>query len=89
MKLVDTDVAIDYLRDDARAASVLEPLSSASVILVASEQTRFELLAGMRAGERAKTEDFFIAATALDLGADLLTRNVRHFPMLAGLRPAY
>lgn len=33
--------------------------------------------------------DYLIAATALVLGADLLTMNVRHFPMLTGLRPAY
>ena len=33
--------------------------------------------------------DFVIAATALVLDADLLTTNVRHFPMLPGLRPPY
>lgn len=33
--------------------------------------------------------DYLIAATALVLDADLLTTNVRHFPMLAGLGPAY
>lgn len=33
--------------------------------------------------------DYLIAATALMLDAELLTTNVRHFPMLAGLRPAY
>lgn len=33
--------------------------------------------------------DYLIAATALLLGADLLTTNVRHFPMIAGLAPAY
>jgi predicted nucleic acid-binding protein len=33
--------------------------------------------------------DYLIAATALVLDADLLTTNVRHFPMFAGLRPAY
>jgi predicted nucleic acid-binding protein len=33
--------------------------------------------------------DYLIAATALVLDADLLTMNVRHFPMLTGLRPAY
>lgn len=33
--------------------------------------------------------DYLIAATALVLDSDLLTTNVRHFPMLAGLRPAY
>ncbi len=33
--------------------------------------------------------DYLIAATALLLEADLLTTNVRHFPMLSGLRPPY
>ena len=33
--------------------------------------------------------DYLIAATALVLEADLLTTNVRHFPMLKGLRPPY
>lgn len=33
--------------------------------------------------------DYLIAATALLLEADLLTTNVRHFPMLTGLKPAY
>jgi predicted nucleic acid-binding protein len=33
--------------------------------------------------------DYLIAATAQLLEADLLTTNVRHFPMLSGLEPAY
>jgi len=33
--------------------------------------------------------DYLIAATALLLEADLLTTNVRHFPMLTGLASAY
>lgn len=33
--------------------------------------------------------DYLIAATALELDAELLTTNVRHFPMLPGLHPAY
>lgn len=33
--------------------------------------------------------DYLIAATAVLLDADLLTTNVRHFPMLGGLTPAY
>ncbi len=52
-----------------------------------------------RAGELARSlrrshsgiddADYLIAATALLLDAELLTTNVRHFPMLPGLRPAY
>lgn len=33
--------------------------------------------------------DYLIAATALVLEADLLTTNVRHFPMLSDLQPPY
>ncbi|MBA2338533.1 MAG: type II toxin-antitoxin system VapC family toxin [Acidimicrobiia bacterium] len=33
--------------------------------------------------------DYLIAATALLLGAELLTTNVRHFPMLPDLEPPY
>ncbi|MGH2924031.1 MAG: type II toxin-antitoxin system VapC family toxin [Solirubrobacterales bacterium] len=33
--------------------------------------------------------DLLIAATALVLDADLATSNVRHFPMIPGLRPPY
>ena len=33
--------------------------------------------------------DYLIAATVLLLDAELLTTNVRHFPMIAGLEPAY
>jgi predicted nucleic acid-binding protein len=33
--------------------------------------------------------DYVIAATAVVLDAELLTTNVRHFPMLEGLRAAY
>lgn len=41
------------------------------------------------AHSRIDDVDYLIAATALVLEAELLTINVRHFPMLAGLRPAY
>lgn len=33
--------------------------------------------------------DLLLAAAAERFGARLLTRNVRHFPMVPGLRPAY
>jgi len=35
------------------------------------------------------TIDLIIAATALELGAQLATANVRHFPMFPDLEPAY
>jgi predicted nucleic acid-binding protein len=33
--------------------------------------------------------DYLITATSVILDAELLTMNVRHFPMLGGLAPAY
>lgn len=33
--------------------------------------------------------DYIIAATTLALGGELLTTNVKHYPMLEGLSPAY
>lgn len=33
--------------------------------------------------------DYLIAATAIVVDADLLTTNVRHFPMITRLKPAY
>lgn len=33
--------------------------------------------------------DYLVAAATQRLEATLLTRNVRHFPMFEGLRPAY
>jgi len=35
------------------------------------------------------TVDLVIAATAMELGAELATSNTRHFPMFAGLKRPY
>jgi predicted nucleic acid-binding protein len=42
-----------------------------------------------RANSGIADADYLIAATALLLEADLLTTNVRHFPMLPGLLTPY
>jgi predicted nucleic acid-binding protein len=42
-----------------------------------------------RTHSRIDDADYLIAATALLLEADLLTTNVRHFPMLPDLKPPY
>ncbi|MFL5796796.1 MAG: type II toxin-antitoxin system VapC family toxin [Actinomycetota bacterium] len=125
MKLVDTTIAVDHLRGAPAATNLLAESISEGETLVASEITRFELLAGVRRSELAALEAFFsslawapideeisrvagtlaqrlrrshggiddadylIAATAMVLEADLLTTNVRHFPMIKGLRAPY
>ncbi len=121
---VDTSVLIDYLRGRAGAAELLER-ERAAAPLHASEITRLEVLAGMRATEEEATRsllstlvwhpvdadvadeagalgrrwlgshhtidgaDLAIAATAIRVGARLLTRNVRQFPMFEDLRSPY
>lgn len=122
--LVDTSVLIDVLRGEAAAAEILRD-ARLDGPLHASEVTRLEVLAGMRAAEETPTRallavlnwrpldaqvaevagelgrrwlpgnrgidaaDLAIAATAVLLDAPLLTRNVKHFPMFAGLSAPY
>ncbi len=43
----------------------------------------------LRSHSGIDTTDHVVAATAATLGADLLTLNVKHFPMVEGLRPPY
>lgn len=125
MKLLDTSVAIDYLRGADPAIDLLERLISTGETIAATEVVRFELLAGVRSHERDSLENFFavlawapvdeavvrtaaglarryrkayrgigdvdylIAGTALVLEAELLTTNVRHFPMFGDLASPY
>lgn len=43
----------------------------------------------LRSHRQIELADYVIAATAQVLGAELWTRNVRHFPMFPGLAPPY
>ncbi|MPV37144.1 PIN domain-containing protein [Georgenia subflava] len=122
--VVDTSVLVDVLRGEQAAVAVLRRARSAGP-LHASEVTRLEVLAGMRAQEEGATRalldvltwhpldqtlaelagelgrqwlpgnrgidsaDLAIAATTAALGARLLTRNIRHFPMFEGLTSPY
>lgn len=43
----------------------------------------------LRSHPGVDTVDYLLAAAAQRLEARLLTQNVRHFPMIAGLEPAY
>lgn len=42
-----------------------------------------------RSHQGIATADLVIAATAQELGLDLATLNLRHFPMFRGLQPPY
>lgn len=125
MKLLDTTIAVDYLRGRQEARDLLGDLTEPPLGVLASELVRFELVAGARESELGTIQrflaalewvpvngrvarvggelarrfrsshsgiedvDYLIAATALILDAELLTTNVKHFPMLEGLQPAY
>jgi hypothetical protein len=58
--LTDTSVLIDYLRGHQGAAAILEQ-ERADAPLHASEITRLEVLAGMRAGEEDETRSLLSA----------------------------
>ncbi len=125
MKVVDASVAIDALRGREPAMRSLAEIRSSGEALLASEITRFEILAGVRPNEETATESFLgeliwlpvdeivsraagalarvhrpgnreiddadciVAATALVYDADVLTTNVKHFPMYPGLTAPY
>jgi predicted nucleic acid-binding protein len=125
VKLIDTTVAVDYLRGVPAAVDLLSGLIESGEGVLASELVRFELLAGARKTELEALEEFFsalswapvdaevawaagllarryraghsgiddadylIAATAIVRDAELLTTNIRHFPMRETLKPPY
>ena len=68
--LVDTSVLIDHLRGEKRAAAVLERERMAGPLL-ASEITRLEVLAGMRAGEEDATRSLLSALEWHPVDADI------------------
>lgn len=62
----------------------LEPVTD----MIASRAGEF-LRRHRRSHRGIETVDYVIAATADVLGAELLTLNIKHFPMFRGLKPAF
>lgn len=65
-----------------------------SIFRVAPLTTAIAKMAGRYRNDYAKSHglglaDTMIAATTLSEGAELATLNIRHFPMIAGLKPPY
>lgn len=113
--ILDTDIAIDFLRRREYAQVLLNRWADEGLLAV-STLTHLEIYQGMKAGEEGATNTFLdglisvvvdtpvarragnmlreirskgvtigiadaiIAATALQLGAPLLTNNVEHYP---------
>ncbi len=61
MRLIDTTIAVDYLRGVDTAVDLLERLLGSEEPVVASELVRFELLAGARELELETLARFFSA----------------------------
>ena len=115
-ELIDTTIAIDYLRDVELAVNYLESRVNSGYPLYCSVITKIEVYAGMRPNEKDEILDFFsivlsidvndiiaeksgeylrryqknhginvpdaiIAASAHLLNCELITLNVKHFPM--------
>ncbi|MGH3499559.1 MAG: type II toxin-antitoxin system VapC family toxin [Nocardioidaceae bacterium] len=72
MNLLDTSVAVDHLRGYRPATALLEDLLRSDDVLVASEVTRFELLAGVRPDEQAALEDFFLVVDWVPVTEDVV-----------------
>jgi predicted nucleic acid-binding protein len=71
--LIDTDVLIDYLRDQADAVNYLEGLTDP---LLMSVITLAELYAGVREGEeRAKLEEFVKAFELISVSSEIAQKG--------------
>jgi predicted nucleic acid-binding protein len=66
------------------AALLLQPVSD-----VIARRAAEHLRSYRRSHPGIDITDYVIAATAEVLGASLLTLNVKHFPMVAKLKPAF
>ncbi len=116
MKIVDTDVLLDYFHGNQAAAEFVALYIARREALTISAISVVEITGGMREGEERRTAwllnqfevldvdeaiarqagrflrtysrshridltDAVIAATAFLSGADIVTRNIRHYPM--------
>lgn len=70
MNLLDTSVAVDFLRGRSEAVELLTTLVAGDDV-IASELTRFELLAGARPNELDALESFCSALEWLPVDADV------------------
>ncbi|MEA2369034.1 MAG: hypothetical protein QOH38_1752, partial [Thermoleophilaceae bacterium] len=71
--IVDTDVLIDYLRDADPAVALLEPLFAAGS-LAPSVNTKAELVAGARAGQRPALARLFDSVAWLPVTDEVAVR---------------
>ena len=76
----EESASIGRLFDQLRWLDVTPELADAAGLLASTY---------LRSHPGVDTVDYLLAAGTTHLGADLLTQNVRHFPMRPGLSAAY
>ena len=78
------------MRSDERSRirQLLDSLTSLEVSLEVANRAGEWARHYRRSHDGISSIDYLIAATAEVYGADLLTRNVKHFPMFEDLKPA-
>jgi predicted nucleic acid-binding protein len=86
VKIVDADVLIDALRGRDAAVALLARHRHADVPLLASEITRFEVLAGLRVGEEEETERLLAEIEFVPV-TEIISRMAA--ALVRAFRPAY
>jgi hypothetical protein len=72
--LIDTDIAIDYLRGEEAVAPLMHGLWQAGQAYL-SVLSVFELAAGMREKEKVATMNFIAACSVVDVTADIAVKG--------------
>jgi len=75
--------------EERRTDALLDALQWQEVTVDVADRAGAFARRYLRSHSGVDTVDYLIAAATELLGAHLLTCNVKHFPMIAGLRPAY
>ncbi len=75
--------------EERRTTALLDALRWQDVTVEIADRAGELARRYLRSHSGVDTVDYLIAAAAELLGAELLTCNVKHFPMVAGLEPAY
>jgi predicted nucleic acid-binding protein len=88
--VVRTEVLAGMRRGEEQATrALLDALHWQDVTVGVADRAGALAAKFLRSHRSVDTIDYVIAAAAETLGARLLTMNVRHFSMFAGLEPAY
>ena len=75
--------------EEEAIAELLAELRWLEVSISVADQAGHLAATYRRSHQGVDTIDYLVAASAIELGGEILTQNVKHFPMFPGLKPAY